>query len=144
METVEDNQVEVLKQEAEDLGIKVHPNAKAETIQSKIDEKKAEIKEKQEAKKADKLNSKSADRVKIIVNQRDGDDNITEQFFGFNGYTCVIKFDEEVEVPDFMYDYIKTIGGYVPKVKVVTEPDSGLPKKVWSKKWVSRFIVEKL
>jgi hypothetical protein len=144
METVVDNQVEVLKQEAEDLGIKVHPNAKAETIQSKIDEKKAEIREKQEAKKAGKLDAKTGNKVKLVVNQRDGDDNITEQFFGFNGYTCVIKFDEEVEVPEFMYDYIKSIGGFVPKVKTVTDPDSGLPKKVWDKKWVSRFIVEKL
>jgi hypothetical protein len=143
METVVDNQVEVLKQEAEDLGIKVHPNAKAETIQSKIDEKKAEIREKQEAKKAGKLDAKTGNKVKLVVNQRDGDDNITEQFFGFNGYTCVIRFDEEVEVPEFMYDYIKSIGGYIPKVKVITD-ENGLPKKVWSKKWVSRFIVEKL
>lgn len=136
METVENNQVEELRQEAELLGITVHPNAKAETIAKKIEDKKLEIEEKQQENKA--VKKSRGNKVKIIVNPRDNDDNVTDQFFGLNGETILMQFDEEVEVSELMYNHIKNIGGYVKTAKLVGD------KKEWTKKWQSRFLVEKV
>lgn len=139
MDTVENNQVEIelLKEEAEELGIKVHPSSKAETIQAKIEAKKAEILEKQEAKKKAKIDKENS-KLKIIVTPRDSGDNIPDQFFGFNGESILIQFDEEVEVSSVMYEHIKSIGSYIHNAKTVGD------KKEWTRKWQSRFLVEKV
>ena len=151
METVVDNQVEVelqeLRTEAEELGIVVHPKAKAETLQKKIDDKRAEIAEKQEAKKKAKEKAKEVKKVKVIINPRNGDDKIADQYFGLNGggikESILVKFDEEVSISEPMLAHIKSKGCYVHKVKKVIDED-GIPQNKWHKKWESRFIVEKI
>ena len=146
--SVENNQDirKELLQEAEDLGIKIHPNAKDETIQEKINEKLAEIAEKQKAKKEAKKAVKD-NKVKVIINPRDGDDKVQDQFFGLSAggikENILIKFDEEVEVSERMLAHIKSLGGNVHKFKMVNDED-GIPQKKWYTKWQSRFLVEKV
>lgn len=140
--SVQENQdLELLKQEALDLGVEFGPTIGYDTLLTRIEEKKAEIKAKQEAKKAEKQAKTSVVKKRVIIEARDGDDNIHEQFFGFNGYICLVQFGEEVEIPEPLIEFIKTRGGYVQVKKTVLD-DEGIPKNVFTKKWRSRFIVE--
>jgi len=155
METVENNQVEVneideklelLKEEARDLGITFRDNIGYATLVGKIEAKETEVVEKQQAKKKAKEAVASEDKIKIIVESRD-DDNIPDQFFGLCGggrkENILIQFGEEVEVSPFMYEHIKSKGGYIKKFKMTTD-EEGMPKKEWYNKWQSRFIVSKV
>jgi uncharacterized protein YjdB len=140
--SVENNQDLIeLKEYAQDIGVEFASTIGYDKLKERVEAKEIEL---AEAKRAEKKSKNIAEeKVKIIVNPRDGDANIKDQFFGFNGKNILIQFDEEIEVDKSMYEFIKGIGGYVPVVKVVTGED-GMPKKEWSKKYQSRFLVEKV
>lgn len=129
--------------EAEELGIKVTHNMKEETVLNRIEEKRAEIKARQSAKKEAKAAVGPAKKVKIVLESRDPEDNSPDQFFGHNGQHILIQKGEEVEVTETMYNFIKSIGKRVKKFKMVPDED-GIPRKQWYDKWESRFIVEKI
>lgn len=130
-------------EQAEDLGIKVTHNMKEETLLKRIEEKEAEIAEKRAEKKKAKESVVPEEKIRIIVESRDPEDDAPDQFFGFNGQHILIQKGEEVEVTKTMFDFIKSIGKQVRKFKTVMDED-GIPRKQWYKKWESRFIVEKL
>lgn len=144
MSVEENNQdLEVLKEEALDLGVEFSERIGYDTLKKRVDDKLEEIKEKQKAKIADKQARESEAKVKIIVEPRDGDVKQEDQFFGFNGKTVLVKFGEEVEVAESMYHFIKGIGGYIQVKSKVIDKD-GIPQNKFTKKWKSRFIVEKV
>jgi hypothetical protein len=142
--SVEINQdLEALKEYAEDIGVEFSPAIGYDTLKSRVDAQEEEIALKQKEKKAKKESVANEPKVKIIVNPRDSSDNITDQFFGLNGKNILIKFDEEIEVTESMYEHIKSIGGYIHAKRTVTGED-GMPKNEWYNKYQSRFLVSKV
>lgn len=138
-----DNELELLKEEATDLGIEFSDKIGATTLAKRIEDKKESIKAKQEAKKVAKEAKANEGKVTIVVESRDGDDSITDQFFGFNGQSILIQLGEEVEVTESMYEFIKGIGAKVKKFKLKNDAD-GVPRKEWYDKFVTRFLVQKV
>lgn len=149
--SVETNQDELieLREEATDLGIKFQNSWKAATLQKKIDEKLSEIAEQQAESKAKKVSKKDVEKITVVIEAREGDEGIQDQFFSIGsmstGYSedILIMFGEKVEISKPMYDHIKSIGKNIKKFKMVTD-DDGIPRKQWYDKWVTRFIVEKI
>lgn len=140
-------ELEELKAEAKSLGIKYHPNTGVEKLSKKIEE----LKEKQDGLqvKETKKEVKKPEKIRIIVESRDGD-STTDQFFGLSSMatgkreSILVQFGEEIEVSPEMYEHIRSKGGHVKKFKMVTDPDTGGQKKEWYDKWQSRFIVSKV
>jgi hypothetical protein len=90
--SVEINQdLEALKEYAEDIGVEFSPAIGYDTLKSRVDAKEEEIALKQKEKKAKKESVANEPKVKIIVNPRDSSDNITDQFFGLNGKNILIN-----------------------------------------------------
>jgi len=142
---VETNQALVeLKEEALDLGIEFSANIGEATLQKRIEEKKAEIADKQKANRESKEAKRSGKKVKCIVSHKEGEDyKVKDQFFGFNGETILVEFDEEVVLSEEMQEFIKTLGYY--EHYYVTEPDSdGIPQKIRKKRFKKRFLIEKV
>lgn len=135
--------LETLKEEALELGLEFRDNIGYATLKKRVEDKLAEITAKQEANKLAKAEKAKVKKVKIILENRDGDSNQVDQFFGFNGKNILVKFGEEVEVDEDMYDFIKSIGGYVQVKKTVLDQD-GIPQNKFTKKWKSRFMVERI
>ena len=107
--------MEELKQEATELGLDFKGNISKAELTKLIDEAKNQT--------ADD----SKKKVKVIITPRDSEEK--EGFVGFNGYTAQYQFDEEIEMPKNVVEFIKTKGGYKYDQK-------------GNKKWVSRFLVE--
>ena len=142
MESVLNNQdLELLKEEALDIGVTFSPNIGYDTLLERVEEKKAEIAENQAKKKEAKAKaSEPVEKIKVIVESRDGDD-IPDQFIGFNGKSVLIQFGEEIEIDKDIYEFMKTVGSKQHKFKLVNDED-GIPRKQWYKKFVSRFIIQ--
>ena len=144
----QDTELEELKQQAEDLGISVHPKIGAVKLQEKIDD--AELKIAQLAKeKKEKRVKVLGNKVKIVVESREGDDAPVDQFFGFTSMETgvseriLIQFGEEIEVSEQMFEHMKNIKFREKKFKVMPDED-GIPRKHWYKKEKTRFIVSKV
>ena len=151
MESVVTNQdtlFDELKEQAEDLGLTVHPKIGLEKLQAKIDEKEESIAKEAKAKKEVKVAAK-ASKIKIIVESREGDDAPADQFFGCGSMatgmreSILIQFGEEVSVSEAMFEHIKNIKFGEKKFKLVPDED-GIPQKVWTTKMKTRFIVSKV
>lgn len=142
MESVEINQdLEQLKEEALDLGIEFSDRIGYDTLKTRVDDKLAEIEAKQKAKKEAKESLAKEGKVKVIVEPRDGSDNIPDQFIGFNGRTYQIMFGEEVTLPESVVEFMKS-KGTVDKVKKIYTDEDGIPQTKYINKFKSRWIIE--
>lgn len=142
--SVENNQdLELLKEEALDLGIEFSDRIGYDTLKKRVDDRLEELAKKQKESKKAKEAVKTEEKIKIVVEPRDGDVKQVDQFFGFNGKNILIKFGEEVEVDKTMYNFIKNIGGYI-QVKTKVIDAEGIPRNSFKKKWKSRFLVERV
>ena len=141
-------ELEELKEYATDLGISFRENIGLAKLQEKVAEKEEEIAKLKREEKI-KLAKESAKKVKIIVEPRDRDAGVTDQFFGLSSISTGarenirIQFGEEVEVSERMYEHIKSITYSEKKFKIVNGED-GMPKKEWYNKTQTRFIVSKV
>ena len=147
VENNQDNELEELRVEAEELGIEVHPRAGIAKIRKAIEDKEAEIAEKQKAKKDLKANAKGK-KVRVTIESREGDDAPVDQFFAYNSMatgareSILIQFGEEIEISEAMYEHIKSIKYGEKKFKIVPDED-GIPQKHWYTKKKQRFIISK-
>jgi len=67
--------------------------------------------------------------IKVIITPRDSSE--LEGFVGLGKYKAQYRFDEEVEMPDMVVEFLRTKGGYTNNAK-------------GDRKWLSRFIIEKV
>lgn len=145
----QDMNLQELREEATDLGIKFQENWKIETLQKKIDTKLESLSKDQATKKVAKA-TKNAKKIKVIIEPRDRDDNIVDQYFSKVSMaegtkeSILVLFGEEIDITESMYEFIKSIGGNAQKFRMATDPITGAPKKQWYAKWESRFILEKV
>lgn len=148
--SVDTNQdtLQAVREEATDLGISFQDSWKEATIQKKIDEKLEEItKSQQDNKKKKEAKAQPKEKIKVIIEPRDGDDNIVDQFFSYSSMSTgesediLVLFGEEVSISKRMYEHIKSISLKTKKFKMVTDSD-GIPQKEWYTSKKSRFIVE--
>lgn len=140
--------LEELKEYATELEISFRENIGIAKLEYKITEKEDQIaKQRRDEKVAAK--ELSAKKVKIIIEPRDRDEGINDQFFGLNSLELGVKenvriqFGEEVDVSYNMYNHIKSITYSEKKYKMVTGED-GQQKKQWYNKKQTRFIVSKV
>jgi len=145
-------ELEELRVYATELGIEFRDNIGAAKLEEKIAKREQEI---ADAKKAEKevlkesIQAEKSKKVKIIVEPRNRDAGINDQFFGFNSMATGLKesilvpFGEEVSVTEAMCEHIMSITYSEPKFKMVTGED-GMPKKEWYNKKQTRFIVQKV
>jgi len=115
--------MEDLKQEATELGLDFKGNISKVDLQAMVDAKKQIANDSTDTKPA------SDEKIKVIITSRDSGE--IEGFARLNGYRIQYQFDEEIEIPRYMVDFIKSKGGYI------TSPKG-------AKKWQSRYIVEVL
>ena len=147
-EQVINQELEDLKEYAKDIGVEFRDNIGLARLQEKVDAKEEEIAAEAKAKKAAKAEAKN-NKIKVIISSRDGDDAPDDQFFGCGSMKdgslehILVKFDEEVEVSERMYNHIRNIESHEWSYK--TEMDSeGIPHKKRVKKTKKRFIVSKV
>lgn len=148
MEAVENNQAELeeLKVYATEIGLKYNPNIGLDTLQAKVDAYEQELADKAKAKK-EAIKTSLGKKKKCIVNPRQPQEGITDQFFGYGSMTTgkreavLVKFDEEVELTEDMISHIKSIKFGEKKIKKVLDKD-GIPQNEWYTKEKSRFLVE--
>lgn len=139
------NELEELKQYATEIGIEFRENIGLVKLQEKVELKEAEI---AKARREEKANAKkdAQKKVKIIVEPRNRDEGINDQYFGLSSMatgireSILIQFGEEVEVSQAMYEYIKNIKYGEKKFKMVPDGNGGQIKE-WYIKKQSRFIV---
>lgn len=147
-ENMNQEKLEELKVIATELGLSFRENIGIAKLEEKIAQREEELaKEKREEKI--KSQKESAKKVKVVIEPRHRDEGIDSQFFGYNSMSenvsenILIKFGEEVEISERMYEYIKSITFLEKKFKM--EPDeNGIPRKVWYDKKNTRFIVSKV
>lgn len=106
-----------LKTEATNLGLDFKGNISKADLTNLVNEAKNVIAKDSKPKK-----------IKVIITARDS--GAAYEFVGFNNYSAQFKFDEELEMPEDVVEFLKTRGG-----NVIID---GKPK------WQSRFIIEKL
>ena len=114
-----------LKAEATELGLDFKGNISKADLQAMVDAKKQVANDSTEAKEVN-MNDTN-DKIKVIISSRDSGE--IEGFARLNGYRIQYQFDEEIEIPRYMVDFIKSKGGYITSTK-------------GDKKWQSRYIVE--
>lgn len=147
-ELEKEKQLEELKQYATDLGITYRENIGIAKLEEKIEEKENEIALKKREEKA-KAKEEKSKKIKIVVEPRERDHGINDQFFGYHSMatglkeSILIQFGEEVEVSEGMYNHIKNITYGTKKSKMVPDAD-GIPQKQWYNKVQTRFIVSKV
>lgn len=141
-------ELEELKEYATDLGISFRDNIGLERLQEKVSAFEEELANKKKEEKA-KLEKESKTKVKIVVEPRDRDAGINDQFFALNSMATGAReniriiFGEEVEVSERMFNHIKNITYSEKKYRVITD-ENGMPKKEWYNKTQTRFIVSKV
>ena len=114
--------MEELKQEATELGLDFKGNiSKADLIKLIDDAKNLTADSSSESTKPKK--------IKVIISPRDTEEK--QGYVGFNGYTAQYQFEEEIEMPENVVEFIKQKGSYVHDGK-------------GNRKWVSRYLIEKL
>lgn len=124
--------MEELKAEATKLGLDFKGNISRKDLEALIEDAKnqiangSEVKDESEPKPT---KAKENEKIKVIVTPRDSEEK--EGFVGLNGYRAQYKFDEEIELPANIVEFLKSKGGYI------TSPKG-------EKKWVSRYLVEVL
>lgn len=144
----EAEKLEELKQYATDLGITFRENIGIAKLELKIQEKEEEIAAEKRKEKAKAQEAKSK-KVKVIIEPRERDAGVNDQFFGFNSLatglkeSILIQFGEEVEISEAMYNHIKNITFSTKKSKMVPDAD-GIPQKQWYNKVQTRFIISKV
>ena len=109
--------MEELKAEATKLGLDFKGNISKVDLQKLVDEAKNPVAK----------GSPKSDRVKVIVTPRDSEEK--EGYVGLYPYNAQYEFDEEIDFPAQVVEFIKSLGGYVTS-------SNG------EKKWQSRYIVE--
>lgn len=130
-----------LKEEALDLGIEFSDRIGYDTLKKRVDERLEELAQKQRDKKEAK--EVFNETVKVIVEPRDGSDNIVDQFIGFNGKKYQIMFGEEIELPKVVIEFMRSKGVY-DKIKKTYMDDDGIPQTKYVKKFKSRFLIERI
>ena len=151
--SVQDNQdinveLEELKEYAKDIGVEFRDNIGLVKLQEKVEVREQEIAEEKRQKK-ELAKAEKNKKVRIVVEPRERDEGINDQFFGFNSLktglkeSIQIQFGEEVEVSEAMYNHIKNITYTVKKFKMTPDAD-GIPRKEWYNKKQTRFIVSKV
>lgn len=147
-EQVENQELEELKEYAREIGVDFRDNIGLIKLQEKVAAREDEIAAKKKAEKEAKAKA-DGKKVKVVISSRDGDDAPDEQFFGCGSMKdgslehILIKFDEEIEISERMYEHIKGIEMHEWKYKTVMDKD-GIPQKERYKKSKSRFIVSKV
>lgn len=110
--------MEELKAEATELGLDFKGNISKVELTNLIDEAKNVTAEDSKPKK-----------IKVKITPRDSEE--FEGYVGFNGYNAQYQFDEEVEMPENVVEFIKSRGG--------NQYD-----KNGKARWLSRYIVEQI
>jgi len=118
--------MEELKQEATELGLDFKGNISKVELQAMVD---AEKQIANDSTETEYVIPEQTPRIKVIINPRDSGE--IEGFVKLNKYQAQFKFDEEIELPSGIVDFLKTKGGYVYDAK-------------GNKKWQSRWIIEKV
>lgn len=111
-----------LKQEATELGLDFKGNISKADLTSLIADAKNSV-----AKSSPDVKPSKPKRIKVVISARDSEEK--EGYVGFNGYQAQYKFDEEIEMPEDVVEFLRSKGGYVTDGK-------------GDKKWMSRFIIE--
>lgn len=137
-----------LKEYAKDLGLEFRDNIGLPRLKEKVAEfeEKLVADKKKEREKAKKV---ASEKVKVVVEPRERDKGIDDQYFGCISMatgqheSIQIQFGKEVEISLAMFNHIKSLT--FGKVKYRTEIDhEGLPKKVQYVERQTRFIVSKV
>ena len=114
-----------LKQEATELGLDFKGNISRVDLQAMVDAKKQVANDSTETKP--KFSMKKY--IKVIISPRDPEER--EGFVGLGRYKAQYQFDEVVEMPEMVVEFLKTKGGYTNTAR-------------GDRKWLSRFIIEKV
>ena len=117
--------MEDLKKEATKLELDFKGNISRVDLQAMVDAKKQVANDSTDAKPEFSMTN----YIKVIITPRDSGE--IDGFVGLGKYKAQYQFDEEVEMPDMVVEFLKTKGGYVTNAK-------------GDKKWLSRFIIEKV
>lgn len=147
-EITDAQKLEELKQYADDLGLTYRENIGLPKLEEKIAEKEAAIAEKRKREKAEQAKLKNQ-KVKVVIEPRDRDAGINEQFFGYTSMATgmsenvLIKFGEECEITEGLYHHIKNIT-YTDKVYKSEVGEDGIRRPVLKDKQKTRFIISKV
>ena len=112
--------MEELKQEATELGLDFKGNISKAELTAMVDDVKNSI-----------ANSSAKDtkpkKIKVVISPRDNEEK--DGYVGFNGYTASYQFEEEIDMPENVVQFLREKGSYVYDGK-------------GNKKWVSRYLIE--
>jgi len=119
--------MEELKTEATELGLDFKGNISKADLTTLVNEAKQLANGSSEKETESKIDGMKT-KIKVKITPRDGEE--FEGYVGLNGYTAQYKFDEEIEMPIDVVDFLKSKGGKVHN------PKTG------ESKWQSRFLIE--
>ena len=121
--------MEELKNEATELGLDFKGNISRKDLEALVEDAKNQTADGSEPDSRSNSNPLSKKKIKLRISPRDSEEK--EGYVGICDYSAQYQFDEDVEMPEYVVDFIRSKGGYQTNGK-------------GEKKWVSRYLIELL